>query len=188
MMRPFGSIAATAQERAASMPGDDVLAADVVMDRGFTVPGPPAAVWPWIAQLGKGRGRWYLTRRVERLVPRGGRGLRHIDPRFQTLETGDVVPDYGRDETFTVIEVDAPRLLVYYSERGRLAVTWFITLTPTGTGPDRTTDSEQTRVRLRLRLAGVRRTWLVRTGGELIDLLTVAGMAAGLEERLLDLG
>jgi hypothetical protein len=39
---------------------------------------------------------------------------------------------------------------------------------------------------LRLRMAPVRRQLLARTAGELIDLLTVAGMAAGLAERLRD--
>lgn len=165
-------------ERTAPMPGDDVLpTADVVMDRGFTVPGTPAQVWPWIAQLGKGRGRWYLPATLERLLPRAGRGLRHIEPRWQDLHKGDVVPDYGRDESFTVVEVDPPRVLVYYSERGQLTITWAISL------DEDPGNATATRVRLRLRCAGVKHLWLVRTGGELIDLLTILGMAAGLAER-----
>jgi hypothetical protein len=44
----------------------------------------------------------------------------------------------------------------------------------------------RTRVLLRLRLAPVRRVWLARTAGELIDLLTVAGLADGLRERMVD--
>jgi hypothetical protein len=43
---------------------------------------------------------------------------------------------------------------------------------------------DRTRVHLRFRIAGVRRVWLLRTGGELADLLTVAGLAAGLRERV----
>jgi hypothetical protein len=41
-----------------------------------------------------------------------------------------------------------------------------------------------TRVHLRLRLAPVRRVWLAETVGEFFDAVTVAGMAAGLRERL----
>jgi hypothetical protein len=41
-------------------------------------------------------------------------------------------------------------------------------------------------VHLRLRLGPVRRKWLTRTAGEFIDALTIAGMAAGLKERLTD--
>jgi hypothetical protein len=37
---------------------------------------------------------------------------------------------------------------------------------------------------LRLRLGSVRRIWLAETAGELFDLLTIAGLAAGLRERL----
>jgi hypothetical protein len=35
-----------------------------------------------------------------------------------------------------------------------------------------------------LRLAPVRRPWLAHTAGEALDVLTIAGMAAGLRERL----
>jgi hypothetical protein len=41
-------------------------------------------------------------------------------------------------------------------------------------------------VHLRLRLGPVRRPWLARTAGEFIDALTIAGLAAGLKERLAD--
>ena len=41
------------------------------------------------------------------------------------------------------------------------------------------------RVHLRFRIAGVRRVWLLRSGGELMDLLTVAGLAGGLRERVI---
>ena len=37
---------------------------------------------------------------------------------------------------------------------------------------------------LRLRLGPVRRVWLAETFGELVDAVTIAGMAAGLRERL----
>lgn len=50
-----------------------------------------------------------------------------------------------------------------------------ITLTPEGAG---------TRVHLRLRLGPVRRKWLANSVGEVFDLVTIAGMAAGLRERL----
>lgn len=172
------AVAATAEEKAEPRPGDQLVApADVVMDRAFTVPGLPASVWPWVVQLGKRRAGWYLPRRVERVVPPSRRAIRHVDARWSELRLGDVIPDYGgRDETFTVAEIDPPRYLVYRSQRGAVSLTWSIVL--------RELPGPRTRVLLRLRLAPVRRVWLARTGGELIDLLTVAGMAAGLRERL----
>jgi hypothetical protein len=160
------------------MPGDDLVeTAGAVMDRAFTVSAPPDQVWPWLVQLGKRRAGWYLPRHVERFVPPGRRAARHIETRWQHLEVGDVIPDYGgRDETFTVNRVDPPTTIVYTSTRRRMQISWAIRLTPVG--------SHQTRVRLRLRMGPIRHKWLVDTGGELIDLLTIAGLAAGLEERL----
>jgi len=172
------NVHATAAERAAPRPGDDLVSpADVVMDRAFTVPAAPDAVWPWLVQLGKRRAGWYLPRRIERFLPSGRRALRDIAPAYQRLAVGDVIPDYGgRDETFTVVAIDPPRHLVYRTRRGHTEVTWSITLTGAEPG--------QTRVALRLRMAPVRHRRLASTGGELIDWLTVAGMAAGLRERL----
>jgi hypothetical protein len=46
------------------------------------------------------------------------------------------------------------------------------------------TPAERTRVHLRLRLGPVRRKWLAGTAGEFVDFLTIAGLAAGLRERL----
>jgi len=179
----FTAITATAAEKREIRTGDKLVTpADVVMDRGFSVPGSPESVWPWLVQLGKQRAGWYLPRSVERLLPPGRRAARTIDHRWQQLGPGDVIPDYGgRHETFTVAEIDPPRTLVYRSRRGRTELTWAITLRPDDTAA---TPGPQTRVLLRLRLAPVRRVWLANTAGELSDVLTIAGLAAGLRERL----
>jgi Polyketide cyclase / dehydrase and lipid transport len=181
-MSVFVSVAATPAERRGPLAGDQfVTGADVVMDRAFTVPAAPEAVWPWLAQLGKQRAGWYLPRAVERMLPPSRRGARSIEQRWQRLGVGDVIPDYGgRHETFTVAEIDPPRTLVYLSQRGHTMVSWSITLHP---GPP-AAGGQRTRVRLRLRMAPVRHQRLARTAGELLDLLTIAGMAAGLRERL----
>lgn len=174
----LAAVEPTAGEVSDAMPGDDLVpGASVVMDRAFTVPGEPAAVWPWIVQLGKRRAGWYLPRVVERVVPRSRRAARSIDPRWQRLAVGDVIPDYGgAHETFTVGRVEPPYALVYTSRRGHVDVSWAIRLDPDGRG--------RTRVRLRLRLGGVRHPRVADSVGDWFDLLTIAGMAAGLRERL----
>lgn len=172
----FRTVTATAAEIAAPMPGDDLLPdPDVVMDRAFSVLGPPERVWPWLAQLGKGRAGWYLPRSVERIVPRRNRALRRIEDRWQHLEVGSVIPDYGRDATFEVAEIDTPHTIVFRAQRGRISATWAVALAP---------GSDGTRVRLRLRLHPVRRRWLAMSIGDFFDAATIAGMAAGLRERL----
>ncbi len=168
----------TTSERRATLPGDDLVAADVVMDRGFDLPAPPGEVWPWLVQLGKRRAGWYLPAYVERLVPRSRRALRHLEPRFLDHAVGDVVPDWGgSDATFTVAAVDAPRVLLYTSRRGRTDLTWCLHLTPVGS-------TNGTRVHLRLRLGPVRHRRLAGALGGLFDALTIVGLAVGLRERV----
>lgn len=43
-------------------PGDMVIPdAVMVYDQTRLVQAPPEAVWPWILQVGKGRGGWYVS-------------------------------------------------------------------------------------------------------------------------------
>lgn len=173
LARPTGS------ERHARLPGDALVAADVVMDRAFTVSGAPESVWPWLVQLGRHRAGWYLPRVVERALPRARRALRHLEPTLQGLAVGDVIPDWGgADATFTVVELEAASHLLFASTRGHMQLTWCLRLRPAG--------DDRTRVHLRLRLGPVRHRLAARSLGGLVDLATVAGLAAGLEERLAD--
>ena len=176
-MKLFPGVAPTDSERAVGRPGDELVTpADVVMDRAFTVPGPPETVWPWLLQLGKRRAGWYFPRWVELAIPAARRGLREIDPRWQHLAVGDVIPDYGGPSaTFEVAEISAPTTLVYRSERKQTRLTWAIVLEPVG---------GSTRVFLRLRLAPVKHRRLAEIFGGFFDLLTIVGLAAGLRERL----
>lgn len=168
---------ATARERTAALPGDDLVDADVVMDRGFDLAAPPAVVWPWLVQLGKRRAGWYLPTWAERVVPRARRALRHVDPALLEHRVGDVIPDWGgADATFTLAAIEEPVVLLYTSRRGRTDLTWCLHLAPTAT--------RGTRVHLRLRLGPVRRRRLAEVGGGFVDAVTVAGLAAGLRERV----
>jgi hypothetical protein len=167
----------TPDERAATLPGDDLVdPADVVMDRAFSLPAPPDEVWPWLVQLGKKRAGWYFPRSVERFIPASRRGLRRLDPAYLGLAVGDVIPDWGgKDATFTVAELEPGHHLVHTSTRGRTHVSWCLRLSPEGPG---------TRMHLRLRLAPVEHRIMAEYGGGLVDRLTVAGLAAGLRERV----
>jgi len=161
----------------APLPGDDIVPrAALVMDRAFDLLAPPETVWPWFVQLGKRRAGWYLPLSVERFIPPRRRGLRSIDDRFQGLAVGDVIPDWGgSNETFTVALLDPQQSLVYRSVRGRVELSWAITLTPTATG---------SRAHFRLRLGDVKHIRLAGTAGGIVDLLTVAALARGVRERL----
>lgn len=183
MPDPFRRVDPTAAEVAAARPGDAVVdPADVVMDRAFDLVHAPDVVWPWLVQLGKGRAGWYLPRAVERFVPPGRRAIRYVEPRWQALLVGDVVPDYGgRDATFEVAEIAPASHLVYLSRRGRTAVSWTIHLTAQDLG-----GAVGTRVHLRLRLGPVKHVAVADRVGGAFDALTILGMSAGLAERLDD--
>jgi hypothetical protein len=174
----FSKIRPTHAEIEASVAGDDIVRdVDVVMDRAFTLPQEPAQVWPWFEQLGKNRSGWYLPRWVETLIPKKSRALRSIEPTLQDLTVGKIIDDWGgRDATFEVAILEPPHTVVYTSRRGNVLVTWAITLRPQGT--------EYTRVHLRLRLAPIKHRLLAEAAGGFVDALTIAGLAAGLRERL----
>ncbi len=147
------------------------------MDRAFTLDAPVDVVWPWFVQLGKQRSGWYLPRKLERLIPSRRHALRSIEPNLQQLKVGDVIPDWGgRDATFEVAQLQAPTTLVLCSRRGNTNLSWAINL--------RAVNASSTRVHLRLRMSPVKWRRLAGTAGGLVDLLTIAGLAAGLDERV----
>jgi hypothetical protein len=158
------------------LPGDELVDADVTLDRTFTIDASASTVWPWLVQIGKDRAGWYLPRAVERLIPPARRAARRLDPRFASLEVGQVIADWGgRDATLTVAGISEPEHLVYTSRRGGTSFSWALVLTDLG---------GRTRVRSRVRIGPVRRTWLARYGGGLFDAATIAGLSRGLRERL----
>ena len=173
------SVRPTADEVAASLPGDELVSADVTMDRAFTLDASPSTVWPWLVQVGKDRAGWYFPRVVERFIPRSRRAARRLDPRFATLEVGQTIKDWGgSDATLTVAQISAPHTLVYTSHRGRVSFSWALALSDLG--------DDRTRVHSRVRLGPVRRKRLAEHGGGLFDAATISGLANGLRERLAD--
>src|SRR4051812_8289399 len=177
----FESVDASPDDVAGALPGDDLVPhADVVMDRAFDLGAPPSAVWPWFVQLGKKRAGWYLPRSVERFVPAPRRALRRIDPSLQDLRVGSVIPDWGgKHETFEVAVLEPPHALVHTTQRRHTFGSWAIVLTPYDVPSGRATH-----VQLRLRLAPVKHTRFADSVGGLFDASTIAGLAAGLRERL----
>jgi hypothetical protein len=177
----FESVEASPADVARALPGDDLVPrADVVMDRAFDLRAAPEEIWPWFVQLGKKRAGWYLPRSVERFIPASRRALRTIDPSLQVLRVGSVIPDWGgRHETFEVAILEPPHALVHTTQRGRTFGSWAIVLTAYDDG-----GAPATHVQLRLRLSPVKRKRLAGTAGELLDASTIAGLAAGLRERV----
>ena len=80
------------EEEYAVLPGDDLVPdADLVSTRAISVDAPPAAVWPWIAQLGQDRGGFYSYDTLENLAGCGIHSADEVVPDWQHLAVGDVV-------------------------------------------------------------------------------------------------
>jgi hypothetical protein len=82
----------TDEELDDSFPGDDLIAdADLTATRGIDVRAPRDEVWPWIAQLGQGRGGFYSYDFVENLVGCDIHSADHVVSAWQDLAVGDEV-------------------------------------------------------------------------------------------------
>ena len=83
---------ATAEECEASLSGDDLIEnPDLTATRAITVGAPAGRVWPWIAQLGQGRGGFYSYDFLENLVGCDIHSADRIVPEWQDLKIGDVI-------------------------------------------------------------------------------------------------
>lgn len=83
-------LGASPEEARAALPGDDLLPdAQVQNDRACTVQAPPAAVWPWIAQLGQDKAGFYSFEGLENLAGCHITGATRIHPEWQSTAPGD---------------------------------------------------------------------------------------------------
>ncbi|MEU4421501.1 SRPBCC family protein [Actinoplanes sp. NPDC024001] len=84
---------ATPQEVAGQMPGDDLLPeAALLSTRAIMINAQPSAVWPWLVQMGSGRGGAYTYDWIENLFGLDMHSADEILPQFQHLAVGDVLP------------------------------------------------------------------------------------------------
>jgi hypothetical protein len=103
---------ATAEELAARWPGDDLVAgADLTTTRAVTVQARAGEAWPWIAQLGQGRGGFYSYDALENLVGCDIHSADRIVPEWQDVTAGAQVR-LAPDVAMTVASVDPGRSLV----------------------------------------------------------------------------
>jgi hypothetical protein len=94
------------------LPGDELVPDAQASDtRGITIEASPDLVWPWLVQMGYGRGGWYS---VDQLDMRGKSADRIVEE-WQALAVGDVLPTHPGGG-FQVKVVDPSRSLVLYGD------------------------------------------------------------------------
>ncbi len=83
---------ATRAEVRMVLPGDEIVAKpDMESTRAVTIDASAQEVWPWLVQLGQGRGGMYNYPWVEKLFGSNLPDTSHIMPLFQRIAVGDVI-------------------------------------------------------------------------------------------------
>ncbi|MCX6365054.1 MAG: hypothetical protein NTW58_12985 [Actinobacteria bacterium] len=179
---------ATCDEVVRPLPGDELVANPLyVTTRAITVKAPPAAVWPWLVQLGQNRGGFYTYDALENLMGLDIHSADAIRPDWQDLHAGEdyvtLDPDEHMKMTITVLE--PPRAFVIRSGapgeppqepgsffRGELAFSWGFYLEPL--------DERTTRLVIRSRAA-----WADTLTARLAKPLLLEPVHFLMEERML---
>ena len=137
---------ATPEEIAGPVVGDDLIPdATLITTRSIDCDGPPADVYPWLAQMGFGKAGWYSYDWLDNL---GRRSATEIRPEWQVAE-GEPVP--GGPVAFRAAVARPGEAFVLGFQRPRIDFTLAFDLRPSDDGTRLVT-----RVRSRLRFPGGR--------------------------------
>jgi hypothetical protein len=105
---------ASAEEVAREMPGDELIAdPDMLATRAITINAPPSAIWPWLVQMGSGRGGAYTYDWIENLLGLDMHSADEVLPEHQVLEVGDLLPMGTKGAAMRVEVLDPERFLVF---------------------------------------------------------------------------
>ncbi|MDR1295709.1 MAG: hypothetical protein LBK59_12305 [Bifidobacteriaceae bacterium] len=108
---------ATGCEQARELPGDDLIPYPRAQaTRAIGIAAPPIVVWPWLVQLGQGRGGFYSYDRVENLMGLDIHSADAIIPEWQHLAVGDTIALFPGDNRLEVMALTPPRTLVLFAD------------------------------------------------------------------------
>ena len=118
-------------EVAAKLPGDELLPdARLVTTRAVTIDAPPEAIWPWLVQMGSGRGGAYSYDWIENLLSLNMHSAGEILPQYQHIAVGDELPMGPGRPGMTVEVLDPPRALAVRAADQNWV--WIFALVPEG--------------------------------------------------------
>lgn len=114
--RWYGSWNATAAEKEMALPGDELAQQPTLVTmRAITINAGSESIWPWLVQIGHGRGGLYSYERLENLAGCDIHNATELLPAHQLLAVGDAVrlgPPGKNFPAFTVVELTPPVSLV----------------------------------------------------------------------------
>jgi hypothetical protein len=122
---------ATEDEVQMPLPGDEFVPNPMLEStRAITIQAPSTDVWPWLVQMGQGRGGLYSYERLENLVGCEMHNADRILPEHQHLEVGDkvrLVPE-GRELYFLVSAIEPGKAIILGGDDP--PTTWAFVLEP----------------------------------------------------------
>jgi hypothetical protein len=108
----WGTVGSEARD---PLPGDELVPTPKwSYTLGVGIDAPPAAVWPWIAQLGQGRGGFYTYQGLENLVGCRITNTTDILPEHQHPNEGDEIFLHPTSPPLRVEIVEPPHALVLF--------------------------------------------------------------------------
>ena len=123
----------TKEEAAGALPGDELLPEPAMLTtRAIWVDTPPALIWPWLVQMGPGRGGAYTYDWIENLLGLGMHSADRVLPEYQGLKVGDGQRLGKRGPVLRVAILEPERALVLRSDDGNWV--WAFSVTPDGRG------------------------------------------------------
>lgn len=106
---------ATEEEVIGPHPGDGLVPdPQWTATHAVTIDAPPERVWPWVVQVGQGRGGFYSYQRLENLAGCKIVNTDRVLAEHQTLREGDPIRLHADIPPMSVAIVDAPRALVLF--------------------------------------------------------------------------
>jgi hypothetical protein len=108
---------AAPDEISAVQPGDEYVSnpASAVRTRAITIHATPAQIWPWLVQIGAGKGGYYSYTTIEKLINCSMINADSIHPEWQDLQPGDLVrmcPKEPGPPPFHVVAIQPERALI----------------------------------------------------------------------------
>ncbi len=116
---------ATGEEVHRTLPGDDQIPhPDTQWTRAIIVKAKSAAVWPWLVQIGHGRGGYYSYPWLERLMGLRAAHPDQINPAWQQLKEGDKIPAESDGSGYRVLTIEPGRTLLLGVRENDEGVSW----------------------------------------------------------------
>jgi hypothetical protein len=107
---------ATDVEISRSLPGDELVPHNQWgYTHAITIRASAAEIWPWLVQIGQGRGGFYSYEFLENLIGCNIHNADRIIPEFQHLEVGDEIRHHPRLPHYEVAVVEPGRVLVLHT-------------------------------------------------------------------------